>query len=34
VSKPRALPRGRAAVVEILRDRSSSRRPMGFGRFV
>ncbi len=34
VSKPQALPRGRAAVVEILRDRSSSKRPMGFGRFV
>ena len=34
VSKPHALPRGRAAVVEILRDRSSSKRPMGFGRFV
>jgi FolB domain-containing protein len=34
VSKPRALPRGRAAVVEIFRDRSSSKRPMGFGRFV
>jgi FolB domain-containing protein len=34
VSKPRALPRGKAAVVEILRDRSSSKRPMGFGRFV
>jgi len=34
VSKPHALPRGRAAVVEIIRDRSSSKRPMGFGRFV
>jgi FolB domain-containing protein len=34
VSKPRALPGGRAAVVEIFRDRSSSKRPMGFGRFV
>jgi dihydroneopterin aldolase len=34
VSKPRALPRGRAASVEIFRDRSSSKRPMGFGRFV
>jgi FolB domain-containing protein len=34
VSKPRALPRGRAAAVEIFRDRSSSKRPMGFGRFV
>ncbi|UCF99509.1 MAG: dihydroneopterin aldolase [Spirochaetaceae bacterium] len=34
VIKPHALPRGRAAVVEILRDRSSSKRPMGFGRFV
>ena len=34
LSKPHALPRGRAAVVEILRDRSSSTRPMGFGRFV
>ncbi len=33
VSKAHALPRGRAAVVEILRDRSSSKRPMGFGRF-
>jgi FolB domain-containing protein len=33
VRKPHALPRGRAAVVEILRDRSSSKRPMGFGRF-
>ena len=34
VSKPRALPRGRAAAVEIFRDRSSGKRPMGFGRFV
>jgi FolB domain-containing protein len=34
VNKPHALPRGRAAVVEIVRDRSSSKRPMGFGRFV
>jgi FolB domain-containing protein len=34
VSKPRALPRGQAAAVEIFRDRSSSRRPMGFGRIV
>ena len=33
ISKPHALPRGRAAVVEILRDRSSSKRPMGFRRF-
>jgi FolB domain-containing protein len=33
VSKPRALPRGRAAAVEIFRDRSSSKRPKGFGRF-
>ena len=32
VSKPQALSRGRAAVVEIFRDRSSSKRPMGFGR--
>ena len=34
VIKPGALPRGRAAAVEIFRDRSSSNRPMGFGRFV
>jgi FolB domain-containing protein len=34
VNKPHALPRGRAAAVEIVRDRSSSKRPMGFGRFV
>ena len=34
VSKPRALPRGRAAAVEILRHRDSGKRPMGFGRFV
>ena len=34
VSKPRALPRGRAAAVEIFRDRNSGKRPMGFGRFV
>jgi FolB domain-containing protein len=34
VSKPRALPRGTAAAVEIFRDRSSGKRPMGFGRFV
>jgi FolB domain-containing protein len=34
VSKPHALSRGRAAAVEIFRDRSSSKRPMGFGRFV
>jgi FolB domain-containing protein len=34
VSKPRALPRGRAAVVEIFRDRSASKHPMGFGRIV
>jgi FolB domain-containing protein len=34
VSKPHALPRGRAAAVQIIRDRSSSRRPMGFGRLV
>ena len=34
VSKPHALARGRAAAVEIIRDRSSSRRPMGFGRLV
>jgi FolB domain-containing protein len=34
VSKPGALARGRAAAVEIFRDRSSSKRPMGFGRFV
>lgn len=34
VRKPHALPRGRAALVEIIRDRSSSKRPMGFGRFV
>ena len=34
VSKPRALPRGRGAVVEIFRDRSASKRPMGFGRVV
>ena len=34
VRKPGALPRGRAAAVEIFRDRSSSKRPMGFGRFV
>ena len=34
VGKPHALPRGRAGVVEILRDRSSKGRPMGFGRFV
>jgi FolB domain-containing protein len=34
VSKPRALPRGRAAAVKIVRDRSASRRPMGFGRVV
>jgi len=32
VSKPQALPRGRAAIIEILRDRSSGGRPMGFGR--
>jgi dihydroneopterin aldolase len=32
--KPHALPRGRAAVVDIFRDRTSSKRPMGFGRFV
>jgi dihydroneopterin aldolase len=34
VSKPHALPRGRAAAVEIFRDRDSSKRPMGFGRIV
>jgi len=34
VAKPRALPRGRAAAVEIVRDRSSGKRPMGFGRLV
>jgi FolB domain-containing protein len=34
VSKPRALPRGRAAAVEIFRDRSFGKHPMGFGRFV
>ncbi len=34
VSKPHALPRGRAAAVEIFRDRSAGKRPMGFGRFV
>ena len=34
VSKPRALPRGRAAAVEIFRQRSCGKRPMGFGRFV
>jgi FolB domain-containing protein len=34
VSKPQALPRGRAAAVEILRGRGSSKGPMGFGRFV
>ena len=34
VSKPHALPRGRAAAVEIFRDRSAFKRPMGFGRFV
>ena len=33
VSKPRALPRGTAAAVEILRHRSSAKGPMGFGRF-
>ena len=33
VVKPHALPRGREAAVEIIRDRDSSRRPMGFGRF-
>jgi FolB domain-containing protein len=32
VSKPHALARGRAAVVEIFRDRSASKRPLGFGR--
>jgi FolB domain-containing protein len=34
VSKPHALPRGRAAAVQVIRDRSSGRPPMGFGRFV
>ena len=33
VNKPGALPRGKAAAVEIFRDRSSGKRPMGFGRF-
>lgn len=32
VDKPHALPLGRAAGVEIVRDRDSGRRPMGFGR--
>ena len=34
VSKPHALPRGKAAAVEIFRDRGAVKRPMGFGRFV
>ena len=34
VSKPRALPRGTAAAVEIFRDCRSGKSPMGFGRFV
>jgi FolB domain-containing protein len=34
VSKPGALSRGKAAAVEIFRDRSSGKRPMGFGRMV
>jgi len=34
VSKPRALPRGRAAAVEISRHRSAGNRHMGFSRFV
>jgi dihydroneopterin aldolase/2-amino-4-hydroxy-6-hydroxymethyldihydropteridine diphosphokinase len=32
VDKPHALPLGRAAAVEIVRDRDNSRRPMGFGQ--
>ena len=32
VDKPHALALGRAAAVEIMRDRGSGRRPMGFGR--
>jgi len=32
IAKPHALPRGREAAVEIIRDRDANRRPMGFGR--
>jgi len=32
VDKPHALPLGRAAVVEIARDRDGGRRPLGFGQ--
>ena len=34
VVKPHALPRGGGASVTVLRDRSSRRPPMGFGRLV